>query len=339
MPAKKKATATAGASELIITVKGEVISSNFDAFREMAEARIDSINFDLTTDEDFEQAAQDVKSLKGFEDTLTLKEDEILKALGDINLLITGTRELKGLTRKSRLELNKIVTDQSALMRANLLKDGYAALAADCRDFRAKIEESIKGKKSLEKMKEAITATVKGINAQVEECRKLIDAAAEGDHGNAITYGRQEMLFMSPDTVRSELERRKERIVAEIERQRLIDETNRLKREADEKAAEQVAKEKAAQAEAPAPEPQPEPESAKQPEPVSLPKEPAVTDEGFSPEAAAELRQFIDTTQTAFTPVKAAREALKHPQAIAAAEAFAMAIIPAWKSLTSILPE
>lgn len=332
MPATKT---SAEALDLTIIVKGEVISSTFESFREMTEAQIESINFELSTDADFEQAGQDVKRLKGFEDTLGEKEDEILKSLDGINALILGCRGLKELSRKTRLELDKIVKEKSAEVKFNLLRDGYAALSADCRGFRLKIEESIKGKKSLERMKEAITATVEGINAQVEECRQLIEAAEKKENGAAVTYGRADLLILSPDVVRKELESREERIKSEIEKQRLRDEAERLKKEAEAKAAAEREKLAASTKEAPQADPTPAPASA----PDQVEEVQASTAPAAGTSADAELEAFIKTVSSAFAPVKAARNALADPRNIAAAEAFAAAIVPAWKTLNSNLPE
>ena len=63
---------TAETAEIILNIeaKGEIVRSNFPAFAEMVRARLGEINRELATDEDFDQADADAKSIAGAEAAL-----------------------------------------------------------------------------------------------------------------------------------------------------------------------------------------------------------------------------------------------------------------------------
>jgi hypothetical protein len=323
---------------LEVSVEGKIIKSNFDAFRVKAEAKIDSINLTLTTDEHFLDAKQDVKDLAGFEKMLVEAEDQALQQMDEVHKFLTGNRDLKKLSSKTRLELSKTVKRREDEIKTELLKDGYAALVHDLPQFRTTINESIKGKRSLTLMKQAVDDTVETINAGTSEIEHAIDAMCE-EHGTALGHDRKLLYAMSVDTAKSEIERRIERHLAAIETARLA-EIAKVEREKNEKLEREAAEAKlAAEREtakeavqepilAPdttAPVEVPYPDDEDQAEPQEAPKEEAQT---FCPKQ--ERKAFVDTLATAFIPVRAARNALTDPTNIADAEAFADAMSEAF---------
>lgn len=321
---------------LAISVKGEIVKSNFPEFREWAEERIAAINFDLTTDEDFGQAKLDEKSLKEFEEKLGEAEERALREMDEVYALINGTRELKGYAREKRLELSKKVKARAEEIRAELLKDGYAALDHDCRKFRDLIDASIKGKSSLEKMREAISEVVEEANSEVAKIRTLFKAAME-EHGDAVAYGEKELLSQDPESVRIELERRVERHRAALREAALKAEAEKLRKEAEEKARKEAeAARAAAEAEPQAKQPEfpaSNPAQTPEPNPESVVKVAIATE---SDDPAEEMEAFKATLRSALAPVKAARAALKHPENIKAGEEFARLMTAAMKPLNII---
>jgi len=314
---KKAAKATATeptetSMELIISVEGKIISSNFDAFRDYAKTRIQEINFDLTTDDDFNQASEDAKMLDGFEKLLASKEEEMLKSLDDVYLLITGSRELKKLSAEKRIALTKAVKDRREAVIDSMIQQGIKNLVLDVEPFRTQIKESVKGKKSFGIMSMTITDLVNAINRRVETNREYL-ATIEAAHGSEIVYGPNELLRMDPEVLAKEIDTRIERMKAAIEKKKLQEENDRMKREA---AAQQ-----------PAPAPQPTAPAALPPTqaPASNPIE--KTEQDAEKE---ELESFINTVKTGFAPFKAARESLVFPLNRERANAFAVKMNAAW---------
>ncbi len=306
---------------LSISVKGEIVQSNFAEFRSWAEDQIEGINYDLSTDEDFGQAKLDEKSLKDFEDKLAQAEDRALKEMDEVYALINGTRDLKGKAREARLGLARKVKARAEEIRKELLEAGFRDLDHDCRKFREAITASIKGKSSLEKMREAIAKVVDDANAAVAKIRELF-AAAMDEHGDAVAYGEKELLSQDSESVRVELERRVERHRAALREAELKAQAEKLRKEAEEKAK--------------AEESQPMAEKTKpivpQPKPAGLGRN-AKLPTGKSEDPAEEMEGFKAVLKSAFGPVKEARAALKFPENIKAGEEFARLMTEAVKTL------
>ena len=333
MSAKRKA-AEDKPLELSIAVKGEIVSSNFEDFKAFAEAQIMAISFDLKTDEDFAQADDDAKGLKKFEGTLTQAKADALAQMDELNTLLASVDELGGLARSTRLELEKRVKARKQEVRDGIVRDGIAALEVRNREFSDMIGEAIKGKSSLVKMQEAVTETVERINERIEANREVF-AKAYHEFGNAVAYGEELFIALSPESAKVEMERRIERHRAAIKEAELKAEADRLRKEKEErdrldKLAAQQEAEKSAQ-EAPAPKPAP---TVKESLPVAtLEPEPApAAPQGES--EAEERARFQNTVKSAFAPIKEARASLAHPANIDRAQAFADALGAAWKTFT-----
>lgn len=339
MSAKRKATAEETPLELAIAVEGKIISSNFEAYKEYAEAQILAISFDLKTDEDFDRADKDAKGLKKFEERLTLAKTDFLKQMDEVNALLESVNELSELARGTRLELERKVKDKKAAVREGIIRDGYAALEVRNREFADQINEAIKGKSVLVKMQDAVTAVVDSINARIEANRDTF-AKGKDEHGDAVAFGEDAFVSLTVEAAKVEMERRIERHRAAIKQAELEAEAKKARAEAE---AVRIAAEKAA-AEARM--------VAETERRLAERAEPVVAHETASGETQAPL-QRTDETQTArreeneaeemetftrilkaaFVPVKEARTALKHSCNISKAEAFAVSLGAAWKTL------
>lgn len=325
--------------ELAIAVEGKVITSNFDAYKEYAVAQIEGISFDLKTDEDFDRADQDAKGLKKFEERLTLAKTDFLKQMDEVNALLESVDGLGSLARGTRLELEKRVKARKTEVREGIVRDGIAALDVRSREFSDLIGDSIRGMSSLVKMQEAVMQTVDGINARIEANR---DTFAKGgdEYGAAVAHGEDAFLCLTVEAAKVEMERRIERHRAALKEAELKAERDRLQREADEKARQEKAEQDKARAiidanlekEAAAPVVVHETPSGETQAPLPRTGE---TQAALREETEAEeMESFIRILKAAFVPVKEARVALLHPANIAKAEAFAVGLGAAWKTLT-----
>ena len=328
--------------ELAIAVEGKVITSNFEAYKGYAEAQIEAISFDLKTDEDFDRADKDAKGLKAFELRLSQAKTDFLAQMDEVNNLLESVDALGSLARKVRLELEKLVKSKKEEVREGIIRDGITALDVRNREFTDRIGEAIKGKSSLVKMQEAVTQVVDQINAQIEANR---DTYAKGgdEYGAAVAHGEDAFLCLTVEAAKVEMERRIERHCAALKEAEIKKERDRLQREADEKARQERLAAQAAE------------EATQIPTPTGSTQRAVATVEPLEGEAsppsgvdalpqgdtgamheeneAEELETFISLLKAAFVPVKQARTALKHPGNIAKAEAFAVGLGAAWKTL------
>jgi len=340
--ATKKMTANEKPMELSIAVEGKIIQSNFDDFRAMAEERIGAISYDLKTDEDFDRATSDAKGLKDFETRLTEAKAEFLSQMDEVNRLLESVDGLGNLARSTRLELEKRVKARKTEVREGIIRDGIAALEVRNREFSDMIGEAIKGKSSLVKMQEAVTAVVEEINTRIEANRAIFAKASE-EHGDAVAYGENAFLTLQNESAKVEIERRIERHRAALKEAELKAERDRMQREADERArqerlAEQARRETdrvAAQADEEAKMPTAEKtESTASAQPESIPPKSDMREEN----EAEEMETFLNILKASFAPAKEARAALKHPENIERAGAFAEALGAAFKALKSPKP-
>jgi hypothetical protein len=193
-------------------------------------------------------------------------------------------------------------------------------------------------------MQEAVTQIVDQINAQIEANR---DTYAKGgdEYGAAVAHGEDAFLCLTVEAAKVEMERRIERHCAALKEADLKKERDRLQREADEKARQETARVAAQAAE----------EATQIPTPAGSTQRAVATVEPLVGEAsppsgvdalpqgdtgamheeneAEELETFIRILKAALVPVKQARTALKHAGNIAKAEAFAVGLGAAWKTL------
>jgi len=310
--------------ELSVIVKGEVISNNFPAFKEFALSQMEGINLELETDDHFKQAKSDVKSLQDFEKNLDQVDKQIIESMDEINVLLTGTRELREVSGTKRKHLAGLAKTRTAELKESLIQAGIGALAIQAPDFVQAVRDSIFRKSSLKGMQDAITETVEGINARVAEVKALV-MSFECNHGSDIVHGLNQLLLMPRDTLQIELERRVERRTADRKAEKLRAETEALKATARikelevERKAEEIRKAEQVQRLAgiaklneAAQEMATEEEPAETPAPQAVPLT-----------QAEELSAFLKIFAGAFAPIKAARAELVHPENIAAGERFA----------------
>jgi len=322
---------SAATLDLVVSVKGEITKSNFEDFAKLATSRIESLNFSLTTDEEFGQAESDIKGLAQFEKTLSITEDEVLKQMDDVYSLITGIKGLKQSSSHARLKLKKEVDSQKKIVRFQIHRDAVGLISIDHPGAAQMIETAMKGKRTLTSLKSAATKAAEEIEEGVENCRVIVDFHRE-KNGSDIVHGENELLTMDSDALRIELERRIERREADRKAEKLRLEAQQLRKiEADRIAAEkaeaqrcrveldEIAAKQASEAkdkEFALKTPMFEKPKAPDPEPESKPDQENETQQ-------QELARFIEMFGPAFAPIRAARLEFKHAENIKAGEQFA----------------
>jgi hypothetical protein len=311
---------------LAIETRGEIITNNLPEFRELVREAIGKINRDLKTDEEFGQAELDVKALKSAEDAVRAAAiqafDEQLKALVD------GLNATAEEIRAPRLELEKLIAKRKDEVKNELITEALGRLVCAPRlrasVFGKSLTEAIKGKRTLDSMRKALDVMVATHNAMIEKARVAIDTFT-WEHGKELAMDAEDLEVKGPDNVNAELRRRLDLLKAEEEKKRLAAEA--------EKAKAEVEQMKRAAAEASKPPLPPAPAPLAAPIGTAAPRSAPANQAPTEMEAAAEWTDFKAKVKAAFAPVKEARAALRAPENIAKAQAFADAVGQAWKEV------
>lgn len=111
-----------------LTVTGAVTDSNLTAFREQAMAVIGGIKRELTTDQDFADAAITVKWCKEAEDRLAAAKKNALAQTATIDEAFHVIDDVSAALRRARLDLNKLVQVETANRKAAIITTAQRAL-------------------------------------------------------------------------------------------------------------------------------------------------------------------------------------------------------------------
>lgn len=161
---------------LTVQLVGQVTASNLADFKTAVTARIQAINTTLVTDNDFATADKMVKFLDDGEKRLDLVKAQALSQTASIDELFRTIDSLKAKMRSKRLTLDKLVKAEKENRKAEIVTDANREfsdhLAALLKRVGVAIPatgnfaESIKGLKSLDSMRDKVSAAL--ANAKVE---------------------------------------------------------------------------------------------------------------------------------------------------------------------------
>lgn len=167
---------------LRIDVTGMVTASNLDAFKAHALAVISDINTELSTDQDFANADATVKWCGEVEDKLKAAKEHALSQTESIDVLFKAIDDIAAETRRKRLELEKLVKARKDIIRSDIVMDAAKALQAHIDQIDttlggrirmpkvpANFAEAIKGKRTIDSLKEAADAEL--ARAKIEASR------------------------------------------------------------------------------------------------------------------------------------------------------------------------
>ncbi|WP_245546349.1 hypothetical protein [Frateuria aurantia] len=237
---------------LHIEVTGMVTASNLEAFKSQAMAVLGGINRDLQTDEDFANAEKAVTWAKGVEDRIDAAKANALAQTETIDTLFRTLDDVKEETRRIRLELDKMVKARKVSIRDEIVDAGIRAARAHYDQLDSSLGEyairpdhatfavigaSIKGKRSISSMRDAVSTAVADIKIAASQFAEVIRAnisILKNQHQHQSLFADRVMLAQtkSPEDLRNLVAAR----IGEFERQ----ETERLERQ-----REQIRKEEA----------------------------------------------------------------------------------------------
>lgn len=168
---------------LAIEIDGSVKSSNLATYKDTLLARIDGINTELSTDQDFADAEAMVKFCKKAEDELKNAEKLVLGQVADINQAISTIKDLAAAMRDKRLVLDKSVKSRKEQIKIEMINEASEALFDHINKINQEFSgvslplipgnfaDAIKGKKNLDSMQSAI-------NDQLANCKIEANKAA-----------------------------------------------------------------------------------------------------------------------------------------------------------------
>jgi predicted phage-related endonuclease len=173
--------------ELAITVVGEVRTSNLATWRDVVIARVQAINTDLQTDDDFARAETTVKWLGECEERLKLVRDQILAQTGSIDETLKAIGSLGEEMRAKRLTLTQLTSKRKEDIRGEIVQKAKDALAKHIAGLNERWAEAwmpqvltdfagaIKGKKTVKGVRDATDAELTRATLEANRIADLID--------------------------------------------------------------------------------------------------------------------------------------------------------------------
>ncbi|MGO1273508.1 MAG: YqaJ viral recombinase family protein [Pseudomonas helleri] len=187
---------------LRIDVTGMVTASNLDAFKSHALAVIGDINTDLSTDKDFADADATVKWCGEVEGKLKAAKEHALNQTESIDVLFKAIDDITAETRRTRLELEKLIKARKDIIRSDMVMDAAKALQAHIDQINETLNSrirmprvpadfagAIKGKRTIDSLKEAADAELARAKIEASRIADLIRANLKSLNELAIKHG------------------------------------------------------------------------------------------------------------------------------------------------------
>lgn len=171
---------------IYVEIKGEVMASNLDLYKDAAVQYIGSISTDLRTDQDFANAEQAVKFCKESEEKLDAVKEAALAQTASIDALMKTIDFIKDNFKAKRLELDKLVKERKELIKAEILMKAKATFDQCVADLekeitpirlvvaQPKFAEAIKGKRTLASLHDAVDTELASAQAQANAVAQLV---------------------------------------------------------------------------------------------------------------------------------------------------------------------
>lgn len=219
---------------LNVTLVGEVRATNLPAFRSHAMAVIESINTDLNTDEDFADAEVAVKFCRTAEQELAAVKNHALSQTASIDELFKAMDQIQESLRSKRLTLEKLVAERKKQIKAEIVGEARAALAADIEKANKEFHpikvviampdfaEAVKNKRTLESLRSAVNDELAKARIQLTDVRDEIRGAIKiiadaGEEYQALFHDRQTLVYHDHDHLRLIVQDRVNIFIAEQE--------------------------------------------------------------------------------------------------------------------------
>lgn len=166
---------------LRIEVSGAVTASNLAEFKGTALAAIRSVNRDLQTEQDFADAEKAVKWCADVEDRLAAAKQHALSQTTSIDELFRTMDDISAEAKRVRLDLDKLVKARKEAIRGEIVAEGQQDLRDHIGGLNARLGEpympavsadfagAIKGKRTVESLRDAVNTTLAHAKIQANE--------------------------------------------------------------------------------------------------------------------------------------------------------------------------
>ena len=315
---------------LAVVVEGKVLSSNLPEFRDAVKRYVGEINRDLITDDQFVQAQQDVKTLQSMEDAIKGAKEKALRDAEQLHALFSQLDDIGEIPREARLSLSRLIESKKESIKAQMIADALNKLICAphlrLRNFKSVVENSIKGKRTLESMEKALDIIVGSLNSAMAASKAVI-AEWEKVHEETVPDADTLMLEQA-EAVRLKLQARTQARIEAQEKKRLSDEAEK-ERQARLKAEAIASQQTAAPAEA----------TTTAPANAAPPSPPTTT--AYAPAAAApegeseaeELARICALVRSHLVSLKPVLDGAVHTNNILRIRAFRAAVNPAFTEM------
>lgn len=157
---------------LTVEISGSVVASNLVTWKSAMIDRIQAINTDLRTDEDFSVAEKTVKFLDEGEKRLDLVKSQALAQTASIDELFRTIDSLREEMRAKRLTLDKLVKARKDAVRAEIIAEGRSAMDDHVKGLNQRLgvkwmpaqtpnfAGAIKGLKTIQSVRDAVAHTL-----------------------------------------------------------------------------------------------------------------------------------------------------------------------------------
>lgn len=177
---------------LMIQVEGKVLATNLDQFKASAQTFIANINTDLQTDQDFADADKMVKFLKDGEERLALCKSQALAQTASIDELFRTIDAISGQMKDKRLMLDKLVAAEKQKRRSEIVWEAQKTLNIHVMALESRagvsnvikvdgriFEAAVKNLKSLDSMRDKVSAALANAKIEANEIADRIDLNAK----------------------------------------------------------------------------------------------------------------------------------------------------------------
>ncbi|WP_454056069.1 YqaJ viral recombinase family protein [Cupriavidus sp. Marseille-Q8015] len=173
---------------LLVEVTGHVTASNLTEFRDHAVAVFRAINRDLQTDQDFADAEKTVKWCGEVENRLDAAKQHALSQTASIDALFRAIDDIRAEARRTRLDLDKLVTQRKTEVKENIIRRGREAFSAHVQALKAEtggawvdhgmpdFAGAAKGKRSVDSIRDAVSTLLANSKVTVDAEAKRIRA-------------------------------------------------------------------------------------------------------------------------------------------------------------------
>ncbi|WP_021028823.1 YqaJ viral recombinase family protein [Comamonas sp. B-9] len=250
---------------LRLDAKGEITTSNLDEFKAGALARINSINTVLETDQQFAEADDDAKWLRGVADAMKQAGKRVRANMQSVDEALTVLEQLDKIATSKALDLEKRVKSEKDARKQTLVLQAQQDLDSHTAALNQRLgtnwlprlaggfAEVIKGLKSLDSMRDKVAVALTNAKVDANALADQLEANRKHlvqDSGNWITLfpdfatvgAKASEDFQALAAMRIGQHQAAEAKKLEAERERIrAEEEAKAKREADARAAQEAA--------------------------------------------------------------------------------------------------